>query len=216
MKLLSKLVGLCLSIKQKKRDFDLSVLMKSLYSNVFEKSHKAFMEFNLKIALSSKNESKQALALATLQQVTLSHTLPPQILLIATLSLLWSDSRLVREQTLSLIEVFNSIKEDSQQVAVFVDTPKPKSAKKDREDFTPVKIKPIQKLLKAITSLRSEISADKQQLAVAVNNSGSVSNVDAVLRFLLDLPSSRIKTVFMRSLKVLSKYNIVFAMALQE
>lgn len=205
-----------LEIKKSKRDFDLSLLMKTLFGTVFEKSHKAFMEFNLKLVLGSKNETKQALALATLQQVTVSHTLPPQILLITALSLLWSDSRLVREQTLSLIEVFNSIKEDSQQVAVFADTPKPKSAKKDREDFTPVKIKPIQKLLKAITSLRSEIAAEKQQLGVAVNSSGSVASVDAAIRFLLDLPSSRIKTVFLRSLKVLTKYNIVFAMALQE
>jgi len=40
--------------------------MKTLFGTVFDKSHKAFMEFNLKIALGSKNESKQALALATL------------------------------------------------------------------------------------------------------------------------------------------------------
>lgn len=66
VKLLSKLVAICISLKQKKRDFDLSLLMKTLFGTVFDKSHKAFMEFNLKIALGSKNESKQALALATL------------------------------------------------------------------------------------------------------------------------------------------------------
>jgi hypothetical protein len=52
------------------------------------------------------------------------------MMIIVGLSLLSSDSRLVREQTINLIEVFNSIKEDAQQVSVFQDTPKPKSAKK--------------------------------------------------------------------------------------
>jgi len=40
--------------------------MKCLFTNVFEGLHKGFIEFNLKVALSSKNENNQALALVTL------------------------------------------------------------------------------------------------------------------------------------------------------
>ena len=64
--------------------------------------------------------------------------------------------------------------------------------------------------------MRSEIISDKHQLAVAINSSTVVSSIDQAVRFLLDLPSNRIRTVFILSLKVLTKFNIVFAMAMQE
>lgn len=61
-------------------------------------------------------------------------------MLIMTLILLQSTSRIVREHTFNLIEAFMSLKKEAQILDVFTETAKPKSAKKsDKEDFTPVK-----------------------------------------------------------------------------
>lgn len=217
-KYLSKLLNVSLAYKKSHKDFDVSQVLGAIFAKVFEKSHKHFIEFNIKVALESTNENKQSLAIIALQQLTYTYSLPPQIMVIVALTLLQSNSSIVREQTLNLLEIYNQIKEDAQQIVIFTDTNKPKSAKKvlDRQEFTPIKIKPIQKLLKSITALKSEIIADKQQLSIAVNSSTAINNVDSAARFLLDLPTIKIKKAFVGSLRVLTKFNIVFAMALQE
>jgi hypothetical protein len=82
--------------------------------------------------------------------------------------------------------------------------------------MTPLKAKSIQKQLKTFTQLRDEIIADSSQMATALNNPFNVSMIDSIVRFLLDLPSIRIKTLFIESLKAVSKYSIIFGIGFQE
>jgi len=82
--------------------------------------------------------------------------------------------------------------------------------------MTPLKAKSIQKQLMTFTQLRDEIIADSAQMATALNNPSNVSMIDSIVRFLLDLPSTRIKTLFIESLKAVSKYSIIFGMGFQE
>ncbi len=64
----------------------------------------------------------------------------------------------MREHTINFIECYNSLKEDTPELNVFTDTVKPKSLKKnDKQDFTPLKVKPIQNLLKSLTKMKEEI-----------------------------------------------------------
>lgn len=71
-------------------------------------------------------------------------------------------SKIVREHTMNLIECYNNLKENTPELSVFTDTVKPKSLKKnmDKQDFTPLKVKPIQNLLKSFTEMRDEIISD--------------------------------------------------------
>lgn len=104
------------------------------------------------------------------------------------------------------------------EIELFVDTPKPKSTKKaaDREAFTPLKLKPIQKLFASLVGMKDEIIQDGKQAATALNQSQHVGHVDHVVRLLLDLPSYRMKSLFIKSLRAISKYSLVFSMSLQE
>lgn len=82
--------------------------------------------------------------------------------------------------------------------------------------MTPLKAKSIQKQLKSFTALKDEIIADSSQMTIALNNPSNVSIIDSIVRFLLDLPSIRIKTLFIQSLKAVSKYSIIFGIGFQE
>lgn len=119
---------------------------------------------------------------------------------------------------MSLLDAFNSVKEDARELSVFTETAKPKSVKKtqDKQDFTPLKIKPIQKLFKTIMQLKDEIIADKTQVGIAFNASSNVTFVDQTVRILLDLPTIKMRTKFVSALRILNKYSIVFGMSLQE
>ncbi len=84
-------------------------------------------------------------------------------MILLTLILLQSPSRLARLQALNLLDVYNQAKDDSDELLIFTDTDKPKSTKKpkDRQDFTPLKLRPVQKLFKSILAVREEIIADR-------------------------------------------------------
>jgi hypothetical protein len=51
---------------------------------------------------------------------------------------------------------------------------------------------------------------------IALNGSAHKNIIDSSVRFLLDLPSTKLKNKFMVALKALTTYSIIFGMSLQE
>ena len=65
-----------------------------------------------------------------------------------------------------MLDNYNELNDNSLMLEVFNTTEKPKSTKKvqDKKDFTPMKIKPIQKFMKDLIKMKNEIVSDKSQL----------------------------------------------------
>ncbi|TNV87638.1 hypothetical protein FGO68_gene2900 [Halteria grandinella] len=216
--ILRKLIGLSLAEKQSNKEFDVSSLIKKIFQEIFGASHQRFAEFLVSMALESKSVVKQVFAIISLEQMTKTLRLTPQIQLFLVLTLTQSPSKVVRDHGLRLAATFSALGEQGKELEIFTETPKPKSTKKvtDREAFTPLKIKPLQKIFNSLNSMKDEISQDVKQVAIALNQSAHVGQIDHIVRLLLDLPSYKMKTEFINSLKVLNKFSIVFAMSLQE
>ncbi len=64
--------------------------------------------------------------------------------------------------------------------------------------------------------MKHEIVQDAQQTVIALNGSAHKNIIDSSVRFLLDLPSTKLKNKFMVALKALTTYSIIFGMSLQE
>ena len=70
--------------------------------------------------------------------------------------------------------------------------------------------------MKQLVSLKLEIIQDAKQTVGALNSSSHINIIDSSVRFLLDLPSTKLKNKFIGALRALNKYSIIFGMSLQE
>lgn len=146
-------------------------LIHKIYTEIFGSSQQKLAEFLVQTAVESKNELKQVFAIISLEQLARNVSLNPQIMMILAVTLSQSSSKVVRSHAMNLVEIFSQVKDDTKELTIFTETPKPKSTKKalDKQEFTPLKLKPIQKLFISLLQMRDEIVSDGRQVAVALN-----------------------------------------------
>lgn len=104
-------------------------------------------------------------------------------MIITSLICLNDDSPYVRAKTLELVKTLESQQTQNDPLPLFTETLKPKSAKKggthgDKQDFTPMKAKPMKLIFKDLLQIEREIKADKNQLHTWLNKSQNSKILD--------------------------------------
>ncbi|CDW83415.1 heat repeat-containing protein 1 [Stylonychia lemnae] len=217
-KLISLLIGYGLKLKHQSNSFDMNKLLGDIIKLFFQNDLKQYVSFLISFGVESKNAQKRKFAIMNLKEISKLSIITPAFMVMSTLIYLNDESSLVRMEAINLAKQLIVQSENLNQIEIFNNTQKPKSAKKqnDRQDFTPLKSKPLKSILKDLVAMGNEIITDKSQLQIVLSNSPHTKVIDQVVRHILDLPTITLKSKFVEILSLLTNFSLVFSMSLQE
>jgi len=144
---ISKLFGVTLAQKQFDPSLNIATIHKTLYEEKFGGIKAKFAEFLLVVALESGNLLKRSFAIMSLVEISKKQRISLSVMSGIFLCLLNDESQVIRKHTLTLIDIYTKDGTSSDDIDVFLDTPKPVSTIKYSKSRTPIKQKSLKPFL---------------------------------------------------------------------